>query len=85
MRFRTKELGNSNLIGKQLSKKRKSMGLKQREFITQLQLNGVDMSLSALSKIEGQHRIVTDKELSAIADALNISADDLMGRQKAKL
>jgi len=81
MRLRTQNLGNSNLIGEKLTKKRKAMGLKQKEFIVQLQINGIDLSSSALSKIEGQHRIVTDKELSAIADVLNTTADALLGRK----
>ncbi len=81
MRLRTQNLGDSNLIGEKLTKKRKAMGLKQKEFIVQLQINGIDLSSSALSKIEGQHRIVTDKELSAIADVLNTTADALLGRK----
>lgn len=81
MRIRTQDLGNSNLIGERLTKKRKAMGLKQREFIVQLQINGIDLSSSALSKIEGQHRIVTDKELTAIADVLNVTTDFLLGRR----
>lgn len=81
MRLRTHDLGNSNLIGANLNKKRKAMGLKQKEFIVQLQINGIDISTSALSKIEGQHRIVTDKELSAIADVLNVTTDSLLGRK----
>ena len=81
MRLRTQELGNSNLIGERLTRKRRAMGLKQREFIVQLQINGIDLSSSALSKIEGQHRIVTDKELTAIADVLNVTTDFLLGRK----
>ena len=81
MRLRTQELGNSNLIGERLTKKRKAMWLKQKEFIVQLQINGIDLSSSALSKIEGQHRSVTDKELTAIADVLNVTTDFLLGRK----
>ena len=81
MRLRTQEFGNSNLIGERLTRQRRAMGLKQREFIVQLQINGIDLSSSALSKIEGQHRIVTDKELTAIADVLNVTTDFLLGRK----
>ncbi|MBR1779161.1 MAG: XRE family transcriptional regulator [Clostridia bacterium] len=84
MRIRTQKLGDSNLIGERLTKNRKAMGLKQQEFIVQLQINGVDLSSSALSKIEGQHRIVTDKELSTIADVLNVTTDYLLGRKLKK-
>lgn len=82
MRLREQALGKRNIVGKKVEEKRKKMGLKQKEFLAQLQINGIDMSASALSKVEGQHRIVTDKELSAIADVLDISTDSLLGRKK---
>ena len=82
MRLREQALGKRNIVGKKVEEKRKKMGLKQKEFLAQLQIHGIDMSASALSKVEGQHRIVTDKELSAIADVLDISTDSLLGRKK---
>ena len=82
MRLREQALEKRNIVGKKVEEKRKKMGLKQKEFLAQLQINGIDMSASALSKVEGQHRIVTDKELSAIADVLDISTDSLLGRKK---
>ena len=82
MRLREQAIGNRNIVGKKIEEKRKKMGLKQKEFLTQLQINGIDMSASALSKIEGQHRIVTEKELYAIADVLDISVDSLLKRKK---
>lgn len=81
MRIREQALGDRNIIGKKIEEKRKKRGLKQKDFLTQLQINGVDMSASALSKVEGQHRIVTDKELKAIADVLDLSADSLLDRR----
>lgn len=84
MRLREQALGNRNIIGKKLEKKRKEMGLKQREFLIKLQIEGIDMSPSALSKVEGQHRIVTDKELSAIASVLSTSTDSLLGRKNVE-
>lgn len=82
MRLREQAIGNRNIVGKKIEEKRKKMGLKQKEFLTQLQINGIELSASALSKIEGQHRIVTDKELYAIADVLDISVDSLLNRKK---
>lgn len=81
MRLREQALGDRNIIGKKIEEERKKLGLKQKEFLAQLQINGIDMSASALSKIEGQHRIVTDKEIRAIADILDISTDSLLGRK----
>ena len=42
--------------------------MKQKELLAQLQVNGVDMNASGLSKLEGQIRYVTDVELIALAD-----------------
>ena len=39
-----------------------------------------DMNASGLSKLEGQIRFVTDFELVALADILDVSVDWLLGR-----
>ena len=49
--------------------------------VAQLQVNGVDMNASGLSKLEGQIRYVTDVELVALADILEVSVDYLLGRE----
>ncbi|MFR1991042.1 MAG: hypothetical protein ACLS3C_13675 [Oscillospiraceae bacterium] len=54
--------------------------MKQIELLAQLQLSGVDLSVPALSLLEGQKRPVTDKGLCALADALHVSVDWLLGR-----
>ena len=43
--------------------------------------HGVDMNASGLSKLEGQIRFVTDVELVALADILEVSVDYLLGRE----
>ena len=62
MRLRKQELGNRNLIGKRVELARKSQGMKQKELLAQLQVSGIDMNSSGLSKLEGQIRHVTDFE-----------------------
>ena len=42
-----------------------------------MQLLGVDINLSSLSKLEGQERAATDKEVLAIARTFGIYVDDL--------
>lgn len=54
--------------------------MKQVELLAQLQLSGIDMSIPALSLLEGQKRPVSDKELCALADVLHVSVDWLLGR-----
>ncbi len=56
--------------------------LGDRNLVAQLQVNGVDMNASGLSKLEGQIRFVTDVELVALADILEVSVDYLLGREK---
>ena len=80
MRLRKQALGNRNLIGARVEQARKELGMKQKELLAQLQVNGVDMNASALSKLEGQMRSVNDFELVALANILNVSGDWLLGR-----
>ena len=80
MRLRKKQLGTRNLIGERVELMRKKKDMKQKELLAQLQVNGVDMNASGLSKLEGQIRYVTDIELVALADILDVSVDYLLGR-----
>ncbi len=81
MRLRKQALGNRNLIGARVEQARKGLGMKQKELLAQLQVNGVDMNASALSKLEGQVRSVNDFEIVALANILNVSVDWLLGRE----
>ena len=44
---------------------RLKLGMKQIDLLARLQTEGVDISIPALSLLEGQTRPVTDKELKA--------------------
>ncbi len=55
-------------------------GMKQNELLAKLQVAGIEMSVPALSLLEGQKRPVSDKELNALADILGVSVDWLLGR-----
>lgn len=81
LRLRKQALGTRNLVGARVEMARKNQGMKQKELLAQLQVNGVDMNASGLSKLEGQIRYVTDYELSALANILNVSVDWLLGRE----
>ena len=81
MKPRRLELGNRNIIGKRVTEARNNLGMKQIELLKQLQLAGIDMSVPALSLLEGQRRPVSDIELNALADILNVSVDWLLGRE----
>lgn len=55
--------------------------MRQNELLARLQTAGVDLSTPALSLLEGQKRPVSDIELNALADVLNVSVDWLLGRE----
>lgn len=80
MKPRKLELGNKNIIGARVTQARKSQGMKQIELLTKLQLAGIEMSTPALSLLEGQKRPVSDIELNALADILDVSVNWLLGR-----
>jgi transcriptional regulator with XRE-family HTH domain len=83
MRKRQLPLGNRNMIGVRVKEARERKGMKQKALMAQLQVNGVDMNSSGLSKIEGQTRSVLDFELAAIANILDVSVDWLLGRTQS--
>lgn len=84
MKPRKLELGDRNIIGARVTQARKAKGMKQVELLAKLQLAGVDLSVPALSLLEGQKRPVSDIELNAIADILGVSVDWLLGRENRK-
>lgn len=80
MRKRKLALGDRNLVGARVTQARLARGMKQTELLAQLQLAGVDLSVPALSLLEGQKRPVSDIELNALADILKVRPDWLLGR-----
>lgn len=81
MKPRKLALGDRNIVGARVTQARKARGMKQVELLAKLQLAGMDISVPALSLLEGQKRPVTDMELCALADALQVSVDWLLGRE----
>jgi len=81
MKTRKLALGSRNIIGARVTELRNARGMKQVELLAQLQVRGVDISVPALSLLEGQKRPVTDIELNALADIFGVTADQLLGRE----
>lgn len=77
MKTRKSTYGDCNMVGKNIEVLRKKKGIKQKDFISKIQTLGVDINPTSYSKLEGQHRIATDKELYVIAKILEISIDEL--------
>jgi transcriptional regulator with XRE-family HTH domain len=77
MKTRKHEYGNANVIGKHVEYLRKERKIKQKDFIAKLQVMGCDMNPTSFSKLEGQHRLATDREVYAIAKVLSVPIDAL--------
>lgn len=81
MRIRKQELGSRNIAGGKVEQRRKAIGMKQKDLLTQLQVRGIDLNASGLSKLEGQLRGINDYELVALADVLGVSVAWLVGQE----
>ncbi len=79
MRIRKQSLGSANIAGSKVETRRKAIGMKQKDLLTQLQVRGVDLNASGLSKLEGQIRSINDYELVALSEVLGVSVNWLLG------
>ncbi len=77
MKTRKQEYGDSNLIGRNVEKLRKLKKIKQKDFIAKLQVAGLDINPTSFSKLEGQVRNATDKEVYTIAKVLGVTMERL--------
>ena len=77
MKLRKREYGSCNLIGQNVEKLRKERGIKQKDFISRMQILGCDINPTSYSKLEGQIRIATDREVFVIAKILDVKIEKL--------
>lgn len=77
MKTRKKPYGDINIVGRNVEKLRKEKHISQKDFVSKMQTLGVDINPTSYSKLEGQIRIATDKEVWAMAKILNVSTDEL--------
>ena len=82
MKIRKQIYGDKNLVGKKIEYLRKEKGIKQKDFIAQIQTMGCDINPTSYSKLEGQIRSATDKELFVIAKILGVTIEELYNDQK---
>ena len=81
-----KNTGEKNLISKNLIEYRKQRKYSQRMLAYKLQLNGYDIDKNVITRIETNKRYVTDIELKALCEALEITYDELIeGSTRQKL
>ncbi|MEK3785414.1 helix-turn-helix domain-containing protein [Paenibacillus sp. FSL K6-1230] len=79
MRHRNEPPGDKNIIGTRVVAIRKAKKMKQKDFLARLHTHGLDISPTSLSRLEGQHRLVQDYEVVAVARALEVSVQELLG------
>ena len=69
---------NKNLIGENLKRIRTKLKISQQTLSNKLELLGVYICRGSISRIEDYSRTVTDIELFAIAEALEVEIKELM-------
>ena len=77
MKTRKQSYGNKNIVGRNIERLRKERGIKQKDFIAQIQIMGCDMNPTSYSKLEGQLRSTVDKEIFVIAKILDVKMEEL--------
>ncbi len=77
VKLRKQAYGDVNMVGKNIERLRKERGIKQRDFIAKMQVMGCDMNPTSYSKLEGQIRVATDREIYVIAKILNVRMETL--------
>lgn len=77
MKIRKQEYGTANMVGKNIERIRKEQGIKQKDLIARMQVMGCDINPTSYSKLEGQVRSATDKEIYVISKILDISMEQL--------
>lgn len=73
-----KSTGEKNLISKNLIEYRRQRKYSQRMLAYKLQLKGYDIDKNVITRIETNKRYVTDIELKALCEVLEISFDELI-------
>lgn len=82
MKIRKQQYGDANMVGRNIERLRKEKGIKQKDFIAKIQLNGCDMNPTSYSKLEGQVRNAMDKEIYVIAKILGVPMEKLFEDNK---
>lgn len=77
-----KSTGEKNLISANLIELRKARKYSQRLLAYKLQLKGYDMDKNVITRIETNKRYVTDIELKALCEVLEVTYDELINGKK---
>ncbi len=74
--------GQRNISGERIRQERTRRRYTQADLAARVQVGGVVLERDCISRIENGQRMVQDFELMAIAAALDVSADWLLGSEE---
>ena len=77
MKTRKLSVGDRNIVGQNIARLRIERGIAQKDFISKMQTMGADINPTSYSKLEGQFRIATDREIYIIARLLDVDINEL--------
>lgn len=77
----TKTDGRCNICGSRIREMRRDWQLSQEMLAMKLQLAGMDATQKLVSQMETGKRAITDYELQCLADVLEVSVSELLGRE----
>ena len=83
MKTRKKAYGTYNMVGRNIERMRRARGITQRDFVAQMQVAGCDINPTSYSKLEGQLRSATDREVYAAAKILGVPMEALFAGEEA--
>lgn len=66
-----------NIVGSKVKKYRLERNMSQQELSERLETYAIYVCRGSVSRIEGHRRTVTDYELKALADVLQVSIEDM--------
>lgn len=69
---------NKNIISEQLRRAREKEGLSQAQLAAKMQTIGINIDQQMISRIEKNLRQVTDYELAAFCEILNVTPGDML-------
>ena len=69
------------IFEREVPRLRKERGIKQKDFIAKMQVMGCDINPTSYSKLEGQVRSATDKEIYVISKILGVKMEDLFNEE----
>ena len=71
--------GRCNISGERVRRARERAGLSQEQLAVRLQLDGLELTQKAISRMETGERVVADYELVYLARALEVGVLELLG------